>query len=120
MIVCPYCDNEVEIENGKCPVCENKLHDVTDEDFTENFSEMSVTEIIEHNFKCAKCKSNGCNIKEVSMTGAGLSKLFDIEHNHYLFVSCLSCGFVEVYDPDVLHGQKAGRIGTIMDILFGG
>ncbi len=28
MIVCPYCDKKVEIQNGKCPVCENNLHEI--------------------------------------------------------------------------------------------
>jgi predicted nucleic-acid-binding Zn-ribbon protein len=50
--------------------------------------------------------------------GTGLSKLFDIQHNHFLFISCDYCGFVEIYDPDVLSWKKAGSIGTIMDILF--
>ncbi|KIL35189.1 hypothetical protein SD71_15280 [Cohnella kolymensis] len=77
-------------------------------------------EVIEDNFKCAKCKGTDCNVKEVAMTGAGLSKLFDIQHNHYLFVSCMNCGFVEIYDPDVLEGHKAGKLGTVMDVLFGG
>ncbi|MEQ4486106.1 zinc ribbon domain-containing protein [Cohnella silvisoli] len=77
-------------------------------------------DIIENKFKCSKCKHEECRAKEVAMSGTGLSKLFDIEHNHYLFVSCLNCGFVEVYDPDVLNGHKTGQLGTVLDILFGG
>ncbi|WP_227871938.1 zinc ribbon domain-containing protein [Paenibacillus albus] len=121
MIVCPYCDHEVEIHGGRCPECKEYLHEVTDEDFAEDreTTGMSVNELIEHRFKCAKCQSNAGRVKEVSMTGAGLSKLLDIEHNHFLFVSCQNCGFVEVYDPNVLHGKKAGSVGTILDILFG-
>nr|WP_248930894.1 zinc ribbon domain-containing protein [Paenibacillus hamazuiensis] len=70
-------------------------------------------------FRCSKCNHNECLTKEVSMSGTGLSKIFDIEYNHFLFVSCTNCGFVEVYNPDVLRGHTSGRLGTIMDLLFG-
>ena len=58
---------------------------------------MSIEEMIERRFVCTKCR-----------------------HNHYLFVACSSCGYVEVFDPDVLKGKKQGQVGTILDILFGG
>lgn len=127
---CPWCNHEVEIVKGRCPRCRNKLYEVTEEDFisapliendSESFAteELSIIAVIEDNFKCAKCKGSECSVKEIAMTGAGVSKLFDIQHNHYLFVSCMNCGFVEVYDPDVLEGHKIGKLGTVMDILFG-
>jgi predicted nucleic-acid-binding Zn-ribbon protein len=123
LIECPWCQNEVEIKNGKCPMCHHNLHEVTDKDFIttkeEELNEIGVEGLIKKNFKCSKCQEEDCRIKEVAMTGTGLSKLFDIEHNHFLFVSCNNCGFVEVYDPDVLNGKKSGSLGTIMDILFG-
>jgi predicted nucleic-acid-binding Zn-ribbon protein len=80
---------------------------------------MSIEATISARFKCAKCSGTTCHTKEVAMTGTGLSKLFDIQHNHFLFVSCANCGYVEVYNPDVLSGKKAGELGTILDILFG-
>jgi uncharacterized protein len=123
LIECPWCQNEVEIKNGKCPMCHHNLYEVTDKDFIttkeEELNEIGVEALIKKNFKCSKCQEKDCRIKEVAMTGTGLSKLFDIEHNHFLFVSCNNCGFVEVYDPDVLNGKKSGSLGTIMDILFG-
>ncbi|WP_308639756.1 zinc ribbon domain-containing protein [Paenibacillus silvisoli] len=125
---CPWCNHEVEIVKGRCPRCRTKLHEVTDADFAseplvESMSEqegLSVIEVIENSFKCAKCGESDCHVKEIAMTGAGLSKLFDIQHHHYLFVSCSNCGFVEVYDPDVLAGHKVGKLGSVMDVLFGG
>ncbi|RUS45598.1 zinc ribbon domain-containing protein [Cohnella sp. AR92] len=80
---------------------------------------MSAEDMIIARFRCSKCQGEECETKEVAMTGTGLSKLFDIEHNHFLFVSCTNCGFVEVYNPDILNGYKSGRLGTVMDILFG-
>ena len=133
MIECPWCHEEVTIKHGRCPACKKKLHEISDEDFEElqdplmleedeeeEFEECSVVEMIEDRFKCAKCQGTACSAKEVAMTGTGLSKLFDIEHHHFLFVSCLACGFVEIYDPDVLEGHKTGQLSTVMDILFGG
>jgi len=127
-MICPWCNEEVTIRNGRCPKCRNELYEVSDEDFNENAEEnqgivddtgLSIAETIEQHFKCSKCGGHQCSVKEVAMTGTGLSKLFDIQHNHYLFVSCLRCGFVEVYDPDILSRQKSGKLGSIMDILFG-
>jgi Predicted nucleic-acid-binding protein containing a Zn-ribbon domain len=121
MIECPYCYSEVEIKNGRCPECKRRLDEVDEEDFLEDEQPYANAEdMIRDSFKCSKCKHDDCEIKEVAMTGTGLSKLFDIEHNHFLFVSCTNCGFVEVYNPDILNGHKAGKMGTIMDILFGG
>lgn len=76
--------------------------------------------IFQERFKCAKCGGTVCKLKEVSLTGTGLSKVFDIQHMHYWFVSCVRCGYVEIYDPDVLRGHSSGRLGTVLDLLFGG
>lgn len=53
------------------------------------------------------------------MSGTGVSKIFDIEFHHYLFVSCTRCGIVEVFNPDVLRGHKSGVLGTMLDIIWG-
>ncbi|WP_152394137.1 zinc ribbon domain-containing protein [Paenibacillus guangzhouensis] len=131
MIECPWCHEEVTIHHGRCPACKRKLHEISEDDFEElhdpmltddeeECEELSIADMIEERFTCVKCQCTACNTKEVAMTGSGLSKMFDIQHHHYLFVSCLECGFVEIYDPDVLAGHKTGKLGTIMDVLFGG
>nr|WP_036719144.1 zinc ribbon domain-containing protein [Paenibacillus harenae] len=76
--------------------------------------------LIANRFKCSKCGHEECDIQETAMTGTGLSKLFDIQHHHYLFVSCLQCGFVEIYNPSILQGKKAGELSSVIDLLFGG
>ena len=80
---------------------------------------VDVAASIQERFKCSKCGNDQARVKELAMTGTGLSKLFDIQHNHYLFVSCLHCGYTEVYDPRIL-GGKRGTLSTILDVLFGG
>lgn len=133
MIECPWCHEHVQLVDDICPACKQevlqshlnaRLDESDVEDLDENeemeITDLSLEEQITQQYKCIKCKHTDCRVKEVAMTGTGLSKMFDIQHHHYLFVSCLNCGYVEIYDPNVLHNKKAGSLGTILDVLFGG
>lgn len=139
---CPYCQAELAQVAGRCPNCRRKLYEVTEEDFEETALEADgepegdgasgdaedaelrdirkLAEALEDRFVCRRCGGRGGIAKEVAMTGAGLSKLLDVQHHHYLFVSCERCGNVEIYDPEVLLGRKPGKLGTALDMLFGG
>ncbi|MFC3802461.1 zinc ribbon domain-containing protein [Cohnella sp. GCM10012308] len=138
---CPYCQAEIERAAGRCPSCRRKLYEVTEDDFNEEAPDSDAVPIgdesadlsdigapagvdelaamLEDRFVCRRCGSNGGIAKQVAMTGTGLSKLWDIQHHHYLFVSCERCGAVEIYDPEMLLGRKPGSLGTVLDILFG-
>lgn len=133
MIECPWCQSQIEITHGECPICKQHIDNVAEADFEDdkpawyfdtnqvtNNEVLSVNDTIINHFKCKRCNNAECIIKELAMTGTGVSKLFDIQHNHFLFVSCTNCGFVEIYNPSILNGKKSGQLGTIMDILFGG
>ncbi|MBO8157266.1 MAG: hypothetical protein H0Z32_12485 [Bacillaceae bacterium] len=63
---------------------------------------------------CIKCGSMDAGTKEVSMTGAGLSKLFDVQHNQFTVVYCKNCGYSEFYNKD------SSTAGNIFDFFFGG
>lgn len=131
MIQCPWCGERVVLVQDVCPECR---HEVLPEhleglpgpepgDPTEPPRVMdyfNLEEVLQRRFKCGKCGNREAKVKEVAMTGTGLSQLMDIQHNHYLFVSCLHCGHVEIYDPDVLRGHPSGKFSTILDLLFGG
>lgn len=73
---------------------------------------------IESRFVCGKCRSTGAEVKSLAMSGTGLSKLLDIQHNRYVFASCENCGFTEVYNLDILAGKRDDA-GNILDIIFG-
>lgn len=128
MMNCPWCHESIEIrDDGTCPECKNNIspddQHPSESSSTDDRSYVNVqdlSQMIENRFHCAKCKGDSCEVNEVAMTGTGLSKLFDVQYNHYLFVSCLDCGFVEVYNPNVLTGKRAGSAGTALDIIFGG
>jgi predicted nucleic-acid-binding Zn-ribbon protein len=73
---------------------------------------------IESRFKCAKCHHTGAGVKSLAMTGTGLSRFLDLQHNRYVFASCNNCGYTEVYDLDKLSGGK-DTVVNILDAIFG-
>jgi len=73
---------------------------------------------LESRFVCAKCRSTGAEVKSLAMSGTGLSKLLDIQHNRYVFASCQNCGFTEVYNLDILAGKRDDTL-NILDVIFG-
>jgi predicted nucleic-acid-binding Zn-ribbon protein len=61
-----------------------------------------------------KCGSTDAESKDVAMTGSGLSKMFDVENNHFTVVYCKNCGYSEFYKKDSSLGSN------IFDLFFGG
>ncbi|MBS7427806.1 zinc ribbon domain-containing protein [Virgibacillus pantothenticus] len=62
---------------------------------------------------CLKCGSTNADQKEVAMTGTGLSKMFDVQSNHFLVVYCKDCGYSEFYNKNSSKGSN------IFDLFFG-
>lgn len=62
---------------------------------------------------CIKCGSKEATTKEVAMTGTGLSKMFDIQHNQFVVVSCSNCGYSEFYN------KRSSAGSNILDFFFG-
>lgn len=73
-------------------------------------------EILSEAFVCSHCKSTGALVERIAMSGVGISRLFDIQHHRYAFVSCDYCGYTEIFNLKVLEGQEDP--GKILDILF--
>lgn len=63
---------------------------------------------------CIKCGSTKAGKKEVAMTGTGLSKLFDVQKNHFVVVYCKECGYSEFYNRD------SSMASNVIDFFFGG
>ncbi|ATW28245.1 zinc ribbon domain-containing protein [Candidatus Formimonas warabiya] len=79
---------------------------------------MNLDHEIERRFVCAKCGNVRASVKRFAATGTGLSKLFDIQHNEFIAVSCQQCGFTELYNPEILEGKN--NLSNILDLIFGG
>lgn len=113
MIECPWCLSRVVLSNDVCPECRqevlpehmSEMLDKTDLEWREDIEEYGDQHdggYMEQAFKCVKCGYEECEKNEAAMTGTGISKILDINYQHYLFVSCLGCGFVEIYNPNIL------------------
>jgi len=62
---------------------------------------------------CLKCGSIHAEQKEIATTGTGVSKLMNLQHNHFLVVYCKSCGYAEFY-------HKQSSLGSnLLDLFFG-
>jgi predicted nucleic-acid-binding Zn-ribbon protein len=72
--------------------------------------------MLSQQFKCPKCKSAGGHVERLAMSGTGISRFMEIQAYTYAFVSCLNCGFTEIYNLKMLEGRD--DIGNILEILF--
>lgn len=68
---------------------------------------------MENHKGCLKCGSRDADQKEVAMSGTGLSKMFDVQHNQFIVVFCKSCGYSEFYN------KRSSTGGNILDLFFG-
>ncbi len=63
---------------------------------------------------CSKCKCTTFSEGQFQATGSTLSKLFDVQTEKFLTVSCTNCGFTEIFKRNSDMGEN------IIDLLFGG
>jgi len=73
-------------------------------------------DLLAQEFVCARCEHRGGEVERLSMTGTGLSRLFELQLYRYAFVSCPDCGYTEVYNLRTLEGKD--NLGTFLEILF--
>lgn len=64
-------------------------------------------------YGCPKCGHTDADVGSVSMTGGGLSKMFDVQTNSFRVVSCTNCGYTEFYRDT---GSDAS---DLVDVFFG-
>ncbi|AGK62186.1 putative nucleic-acid-binding protein containing a Zn-ribbon domain [Archaeoglobus sulfaticallidus PM70-1] len=79
---------------------------------------MKVEDRILSHFKCQKCGVQTARIKKLAITGASFfDRWTDWQRNTYYFVSCTNCGYMEVYDAEVLEGKK-DKLTEVLDLIF--
>ena len=66
-------------------------------------------------FQCTNCRSHGGRVKRIATTGAGFSRLLDLQLNELIIVSCTFCGVVQIYDPEIVDKVSTGW--PIIDLL---
>jgi predicted nucleic-acid-binding Zn-ribbon protein len=67
-------------------------------------------------FVCPKCENTDAHAERLSMSGTGLSRLFEVQPYRYAFISCSNCGYTEIYNLKMLEGKD--NLGTFLEILF--
>ncbi|MXR52892.1 nucleic acid-binding protein [Halovenus sp. WSH3] len=60
---------------------------------------------------CPKCGHEETEVDEISTSGSGLSKMFDVQNRQFTVISCTHCGYSELYK-----GQSSGNA---IDIFLG-
>ena len=78
---------------------------------------MQTDEQLAERFVCAKCKGHEGSIDRIAMTGSGLSRIFNVQHNQYVAVSCKRCGYTELFNPQAWRGKNIAA--DVLDLMFG-
>ncbi|ELY94086.1 zinc ribbon domain-containing protein [Natrialba taiwanensis] len=60
---------------------------------------------------CPKCGHTETEVDDISTTGTGFSKFFDIQNRRFRVVSCTNCGYAELY--------KGGKTSDLADLFLG-
>jgi predicted nucleic-acid-binding Zn-ribbon protein len=63
---------------------------------------------------CARCGDKRHEVGKLRATGGFFSKLFDVQTRRFITVSCLACGYTELYR------QTGAPVEDLTDFLVGG
>lgn len=67
-----------------------------------------------NNWTCLKCGNDTFENGEFHVAGGTMSKLFDIQGDKFVTLTCTKCNFTEIYK------QPKNVTGNILDFLIGG
>lgn len=67
---------------------------------------MRKIETLQQNFHCVKCRGTKSVVNKVSLSRSGISKLIPLNSGKYLFLTCVLCGYTEVYDLSLYECQE--------------
>jgi len=65
----------------------------------------------QHQFSCIKCSWTEYKDGEIRTTGSGLSRFLNLQNQRFDTLSCINCGYTEMYR------MGGGDVGNILDIL---
>ena len=63
---------------------------------------------------CPKCGCHEYDSDQFQATGGNFAKLFDVQNKKFVTVSCVNCGYTELYRMD------ADNVMDVLDFLFSG
>ena len=65
-------------------------------------------------FSCPKCGCLQYASDQFQATGGSFAKLFDVQNKKFITISCVQCGFTELYRAETTTGMN------VLDFLIGG
>ena len=100
---CINCNAENEPAAHKCQQCGFGLSCLPapakrDPSYLGDSAEETADEKLARTFVCPACKSCGGNVRQVATTGAGISRIFDIQNKDFVAITCQFCKAVQLYD----------------------
>ena len=63
------------------------------------------------NWKCPKCNNRDFETDQLSTTGGGFSKFFNIQNKKFTTVTCTKCHYTEIYKGE------SSTLGNILDFF---
>lgn len=78
---------------------------------------MDLDKKLARRFVCSKCQGEGAKVKRIAVTGSGLSRFVNLQHNQFVAVSCKRCGYTDLFDQAIMAGRDEGV--NVLDLLFG-
>ena len=63
-------------------------------------------------YQCPKCGGRQAETDNIRTTGAGFTKYFNIQNRKFITVSCVNCGFTELYK-----GKRSSGASNVLDFL---
>jgi predicted nucleic-acid-binding Zn-ribbon protein len=114
-VYCPECGTKASADWSFCRGCEASLDGGEPADSTltvgDDGEEVAISELGGDEPGCPKCGHTDAEVDDIATTGAGLSRLFDIQNRRYRAVSCTRCGYTEFY--------KGRRPSEVVDLFIG-
>lgn len=64
-----------------------------------------------HQWTCPKCDTHDYDTDEITVTGSGLSKFFNVQNRKFTAVTCRRCSYTEFY-----RGETS-TLGNVLDFF---
>jgi hypothetical protein len=114
-VYCPECGTKASADWSFCRGCEASLADVepTDEGLIvrNDGEDVDLSPFVDEETGCPKCGHTEAEVDDVATTGAGLSRLLDVQNRRFKAVSCTRCGYTEFY--------RGRRPSEVLDLFIG-
>lgn len=112
---CPYCQKLNSERAFRCDECDYGLAmkpkpKVTKARYLGDTGHETLDEELARTYRCGNCRSVGGRAKRSRLEGAS----FASSSSELIVVSCLFCGIVQMYDPEIVDHVESGWICSLI------